>query len=157
MIEAHERTLLAAQGYSELGMPEEAIAEIDSLPADARQHPAAIELRLLALVQAQRWTAALTASRELCRIVPDKSAGYIHAAFCLHELGKTEDAREMLLSGPEALHAEPTYHYNLACYECHLGNLDLARLHLEKSFNLDRKFRDFAKVDPDLEALRKRE
>ena len=32
---------------------------------------------------------------------------------------------------------------------------DLARLHLDKSFALDKKFRDFAKSDPDLAALRK--
>ena len=58
------------------------------------------------------------------------------------------------MSGPETLHADPTYHYNLACYECRLGNFDLARVHLDRSFHLDKKYRDFAKTDPDLKALR---
>jgi predicted Zn-dependent protease len=154
MLEGHERTLLAAQGYSELSMFDDAIAELDSLPEKTANNSTVIELRTVILMQAKRWKPALTASRELCRAEPQKTSGFIHAAFCLHELGRTAEARDILLAGPETLHAEPTFHYNLACYECALGHLELARMHLEKSFELDKKFRDFAKVDPDLAALR---
>ncbi len=154
MIEGHERTLLAAQGYCELGMYDESLAELDSLPAELSQHAMVVELRTITLMQAKRWKPALTASRSLCRVAPEKTSGFIHAAFCLHELGRTDEARDTLLSGPDLLHAEPTFHYNLACYECALGNLDLARLHLEKSIELDKKFKEFAKSDPDLAALR---
>ncbi|HSI16055.1 MAG TPA: hypothetical protein VK961_28660 [Chthoniobacter sp.] len=155
MIEGHERTLLAAQGYCELGMYDDALGELDSLPEEVTQHATVMELRAVTLMQAKRWKQALTASRLLCRVAPDKTTGFIHAAFCLHEMGRTDEARDILLSGPNLLHAEPTFHYNLACYECALGNLDLARMHLEKSFELDKKFKDFAKNDPDLAALRK--
>ena len=155
MIEGHEKTLLAAQGYAELGMFDDALAELDSLPEKAQRALPAMELRLGVLMQARRWKPALTISRRLMRAFPDKNIGYIHTAFCLHELGKTEEARSALLNGPETLHTEPTFHYNLACYECHLGNMDLARVHLDRSFQLDKKFRDFAKTDPDLQALRK--
>jgi predicted Zn-dependent protease len=154
MIEGHERTLVAAQGFCELGMFDDALAELDSLPAEYAPHPTVVELRTVVLMQAKRWKLALTTSRSLCRISPDKTTGFIHAAFCLHELGRTTEARDTLLSGPELLHKEPTYHYNLACYECALGNLDLARLHLEKSFELDKKFKEYARSDPDLAALR---
>lgn len=154
MIEGHERTLLAAQGYCELGMYDDALGELDSLPEELTHHAAVMELRTVTLMQAKRWKQALTASRSLCRVAPDKTTGFIHAAFCLHELGRTGEARDILLSGPQLLHTEPTFHYNLACYECALGNLDLARLHLEKSIELDKKFKDFAKNDPDLAALR---
>ena len=155
MIESHEKTLLAAQGYAELGMFDDALAELDSLPEKAQRDPTAMELRLGVLMQARRWKPALTVSRRLTRAYPDKNIGYIHTAFCLHELGKTEEARTALLNGPQTLHTDPTFHYNLACYECHLGNMDLARVHLDRSFQLDKKFRDFAKTDPDLQALRK--
>ena len=155
MIESHEKTLLAAQGYAELGMFDDALAELDSLPEKAQRDPTAMELRLGVLMQARRWKPALTVSRRLTRAYPDKNIGYIHTAFCLHELGKTEEARTALLNGPQTLHTDPTFHYNLACYECHLGNMDLARVHLDRSFQLDQKFRDFAKTDPDLQALRK--
>jgi hypothetical protein len=34
-----------------------------------------------------------------------------------------------------------------------LGNLDTAAQHLETSFQLDNKFREIAKYDPDLKAV----
>jgi len=154
MIDSHERTLLAAQGYSELGMYDDALQEISSLPPEVAEHATVLELRTVVLMQAKRWKLALTASRSLCRAAPLKPTGFIHAAFCLHALGRTTEARDTLLAGPELLHQEPTYHYNLACYECTLGNLDLARMHLEKSIELNKDFRDYAKTDPDLAALR---
>jgi predicted Zn-dependent protease len=154
MTEDQERKLLAAQGYSELDMHDDALDEIGSLPADAQREPPALEIRLIVLMHAHRWGEAIAAGRALSEAAPDRNAGYIHTAFCLHETGLTTEARELLLAGPESLHNEPTYHYNLACYECRLGNPDLARLHLEKCFALDKKFRDFAKTDPDLAALK---
>jgi predicted Zn-dependent protease len=154
MIESHERTLTAAQGYCELGMFDEALEELESLPTDCWEDPTVVEMRTVILMQARRWKLALTASRLLCRVASEKTSGFIHAAFCLHELGRTMEAREVLLSGPDGLHSEPVFHYNLACYECALGNLDVARLHLDKSFALDKKYREYAKSDPDLAALR---
>ena len=150
----HERIHLAAQGYAELGMFDEGLAELDTLPEIAQRDAKTLELRLAILMQAKRWKAALPISRDLCGSYPQRNSGYIHAAFCLHEIGRTAEARDMLLSGPATLHSEPTFHYNLACYECALGNTDLARVHLERSFELDKKFREFAKTDPDLKALR---
>src|SRR5580693_7684978 len=55
MIEGHERILLAAQGYSELGMFDDALAEIDSLPEEVTQHATVVEMRTVILMQARRW------------------------------------------------------------------------------------------------------
>ena len=153
-VEGYERTLLAAQGYGELSMFDDALAELDGLPVEIQEQPTAVEMRLSILMQARRWKRALAVARRLIAVVPEKPLGYIHTAFCLHEMGDTEKAREILLNGPEVLHIEPTYHYNLACYECRLGNFGVARAHLDRSFELDKKFRDFAKSDPDLQPLR---
>lgn len=154
MTDGYSKILLAAQGYCELAMFDDALNELNSLPEEVQQEENAVELRLAILMQARRWKLALTLSHDLCRATPTKNIGYIHAAFCLHELGQTEDARDFLLNGPTTLHTEPTYHYNLACYECRLGNFELARAHLDRSFQLDKKFRQFARTDPDLEPLR---
>ncbi|MEO8351806.1 MAG: hypothetical protein ABI680_08740 [Chthoniobacteraceae bacterium] len=152
-IENYQRNLLAAEGYRELGMTKDALAELDAVPEEFQKEPTVVELRLVALMQARKWKPALSLSRELTEIAPDKAIGFIHTAFCLHELGQTEDARNFLLGGPTSLHTEPVFHYNLACYECRLGNLDLARVHLERSVQLDKRFRDYAREDSDLAAL----
>ncbi len=154
MSEPDDRTLLAAQGYCELGMFDDALGEIGTMPPDAQRNPKSIEMRVHIFMRAKRWQLALEESHELCAQLPAHPMGFIHASFCLHEMGRTAEARELLLGGPDTLHTEPTYHYNLACYECRLGQLDLARAHLEKSFAIDRKFRHHARLDPDLEALR---
>jgi tetratricopeptide (TPR) repeat protein len=84
---------------------------------------------------------------------PDLAAGYIHLAFCLHELGDTNGARDILRKGPPTLQKEGTYYYNLACYDAVLGDLDEARTNLARSIRIDKRFRDFAKGDSDLAAL----
>lgn len=150
-----ERELLAAQGYAELGMFPEALEELAQLPSYLREHPEVVETELLILMQQQAWKEAFLASQRLCQAAPDSPIAFIHAAFCLHELGRTDEAKLTLLNGPAALQNDPTFHYNMACYECILGDLEAARAHLNQSFSMDKKFRDFAKTDPDLAPLRK--
>lgn len=149
-----ERAFLAAQGYLELGMAEEALAELSSIPDLEIRDPDIVELRLHILMQAKRWTEALSTAEELRRIHPDSLPAYIHGAFALHELGRTTEARDLLLKGPEQLRKDPTFHYNVGCYEAVLGNREAALQSLEQSFALDDTYRDFARQDPDLALLR---
>ena len=92
-------------------------------------------------------------SRKLCRIAPQYSAGFLHAGFCLHELGKTAEAKKLLLTGPAALLNEPIYYYNMGCYDALLGNVRDAQVHLQTSFKMDASFRELAKKDPDLKVV----
>jgi hypothetical protein len=85
---------------------------------------------------------------------PSDSCGYIHAAFCLHELGRTLEAKQTLLTGPSGLLDEPVYYYNLACYDTVLGNLQQAKVYLQASFRLDKSFRELANSDPDLQRIK---
>ena len=149
-----ERALLAAQGYLELGMAEEALAELSSLPPIESSDPDIIELRLHVLMEAKRWPDALTAAEELLRASPSAVPGYIHGAFALHELRRTAEARDLLLKGPEELRKDPTFHYNVGCYEAVLGNSEAALASLRQSFALDASYRDFARRDPDLALIR---
>ena len=148
-----ERIITAAQGYFELDMHGEAIAELDRLPLADQLRPDVLEMRILILMQDRLWQEALDASEKLCAVLPEAPVGFIHAAYCLHELGKTREAKELLLEGPAALVNDATYHYNLACYECAVGNLDIARAYLETSFSMDEKLRETAAGDPDLKPL----
>ena len=147
---AHQHLMVAAQGYSELGMPEEALRQLDQLPQGVRDGVLGKEMRLGVLMQAKRFKQALPLGMEICALIPDKTIGFIHTAFCLHELGKTVQALELLLKGPDSLRTEATYYYNMACYEAVLGNLDEARLHLNVSFKMDERFKEYALDDPDL-------
>lgn len=153
-MEPYQRNLLAAQGYCELKMFDDALAEVAALPAKAQADPMVMEMRLVILMQACRWEEALQASLKLCEQRPEQSSGFIHGAFCLHELGDTAGAKRMLLDGPESLRKEANYFYNLACYECVLGNRAEAERLLLKSCAMEPKYKEFAKTDPDLSGLR---
>ena len=151
-----EKCLLASQGYMELEMPREAIAELNTLPPRERDAEPALQLRLFICMKSQQWDEALKICDRLRELYPESASGYIHGAFCLHEGGRTREALNLLLSGPPALEEEATYFYNLACYSAVLGDLDQAFEYAERSFEMDDKFRDIAKVDPDLRELRDR-
>jgi Flp pilus assembly protein TadD len=148
---AHQ--LLAACGYAELGMTRQSLAELNAIEREMQLRPEVLQLRLHHLMRKRDWTRALLISRKLCRVAPDSGSGFLHAGFCLHELGRTAQAKRLLLRGPALLREEPIYHYNMGCYEALLGNPEDARVHLQISFKMDASFRDLASRDPDLKTV----
>jgi predicted Zn-dependent protease len=148
-----ERTLLAAQGYIELDMAAEALRELDGLPKEDQGRVEVLQVRLFIFMRGRRWDDAMAVCDRLRANNPMQTTGYIHGAFCLHELGQTREAKDLLLSGPAALLREATYYYNLGCYDAVLGNLADAQHALEISFKMDDKFREIAKYDPDLKEV----
>jgi Flp pilus assembly protein TadD len=143
----------AACGYAELGMVRESMSELNALDRPFQNRPEVLQLRLHHLMRKKDWSRALTLSRKLCRVAPEFGAGFLHAGFCLHELGRTAEARQFLLKGPPVLLKEPIYYYNMGCYDALLGNVKAAQINLHTSFRMDETFRELAKKDPDLKAV----
>lgn len=149
-----DRRIVAAQGYVELGLHDEARVELLALPPEQKNRVDVIEIRVLCHMQDQQWAEALKLSQKLCRLQPEEPGGYIHAAFCLHELGRTEEALDLLSRGPSSLRTKPVYYYNLGCYLARLGQEDKALQLLKQSFEMDGDLRRDARRDPDLHNLR---
>lgn len=150
---AIERTLLAAQGYVELSMTDDALAELDGLSVEQNNLQGVLQVRLFVLMRGRRWADALDVCERLVGLFSAETTGYIHGAFCLHELDRTREAKDLLLRGPASLLREATYYYNMGCYDAVLGNIEDAQHALEISFRMDDKFRQIAKIDPDLRVL----
>ncbi len=148
-----KKTVSAVQGYFELGMCREALSELRTLPSEIQNEAPVQELEIVILIRARRWPSAVRVAKKFCKTNPNLPAGFIHLAYCQHELGDTVSARKTLLSGPPALEKEGTYFYNLACYDAVLGDIEAARRNLAKSIRIDKRFRDFAKTDHDLASL----
>ncbi len=145
--------LRAACGYAELGMARESVSQLNAIAPADQARPEVLLLRLHHLVQRKSWQRALALSRKLCRLAPESGAGFLHAGFCLNQLGRTAEARRVLLQGPPDLRREPIFYYNMGCYEALLGNTRVARKHLQISFQMDASFRSIAKADPDLKTV----
>jgi predicted Zn-dependent protease len=147
------RTLESATGWLELGLADEALAELESLPHEARNQRAALELKLAAQMICESWNSAADTARLLCLKAADEPVFFLRAAFCLHETGDTLAACNWLLRGPKTLFEMPISHYNLACYLWTLGDASRARLHLRHAITMDESFREEARHDRDLAGI----
>jgi hypothetical protein len=72
-----DRILLAAQGYIELDMAEEAIRELDSLSAEDRRCEPALQLRLFILMHSREWQKAVDVCDTMREATPEIVTGYI--------------------------------------------------------------------------------
>lgn len=145
-----KRTLRAASGWLDLGLADEALAELQSLPTGDQLSQPVLELKVHAQIECKAWNAASESARMLCSKEPCNAGYFLQAAFCLHETGDTLAARNWLLRGPKSLLALPAFHYNLGCYLWVLGERKPARSHLRQAFQMDETLIDFARQDRDL-------
>ena len=95
-----ERSLLSAQGYIELEMPDQALAELDALGPRDQLRQETLQMRLFIVMHVKRWEEALSVCARLRALSPEDTTGYIHGAFCLHEMGRTNEAKGLLLDRP---------------------------------------------------------
>jgi len=152
-LEFIERNILYAQGYLELGMLDDAWRSLDELESPLQADPLVLRMRMAILMAGRKWDAAAAIGRAICEKVPGEADGYIHTAFCLHEMKNTEEAREMLLAGPHSLRSSPLFHYNLGCYEAQLGEFDTAAFHVRRAIQLDPSYKAIAMEDSDLKPI----
>jgi Tfp pilus assembly protein PilF len=66
---------------------------------------------------------------------------------------RTTTAKSTLIEALQSNPEEAILHYNLACYDCQLGNLNDAKKHLTHATKADEKFKLIALADADLEPL----
>ena len=147
--------LQAAVGWLELGNWSEANEDLERITPQLRRHPDVLEVRWGVYASAKKWEEALDIATALTQLVPDHSEAWTHRSFALHELKRTREARENLLPIVDKFPDDYMIRYNLACYECQLGNLKVAFQWLEKAIDLAGKeeIRLMALEDRDLEPL----
>ena len=150
---SRDRVLNAAAGYVELGMPDLAWEELNSLADIDRLRPEIQEFMLGLLIRENRWEEAVVTGNLLCQKPEMPSTVFIHTAFALHELGRTPEARALLMAGPDSLQKDPLFHYNMACYMAVSGDMQDAEVALRTAFQMDPKLRAHACTDPDLRGL----
>lgn len=148
-----KRTLRAAVGWLELGLADEALYELETLPTEARTRRDALEVKLAAQMVGQKWNPASDTARLLCLKAKDEPEFFLRAAFCLHETGDTLAACNWLLRGPKTLLEMAVFHYNIACYLWTLGEAKRARSHLKRAITMDESFIEAARRDRDLAGI----
>ena len=146
----------AAMGWLELGNPRDAGEELKQLSPRVGKLPEVLEIWWMIHAQLKDWEAALQAAGALVDVSPDDHTGWIHQAYSLHEMRRTQEAWDVLLPAAARFPSVGIIPYNLACYSCQLGAPDRAMLWLRKAIELDGldEVRQRALSDADLAPLK---
>jgi predicted Zn-dependent protease len=146
----------AAVGWLELGSVTEARHELELLDPVFREHPDVLEAWWPVLVEEKNWPAALALAEKLVAVAPDREVGWVQQSFALHELKRTAEAYERLVHAADRFRDAYVIPYNLACYQCQMGNRAAALKWLKRAATVAdwKTIRAMALKDPDLEPLR---
>lgn len=148
------KRLAYALGYIELSMLKDARAELARLSDKERETPEAMAVLIELGMVEDDWRSVIQLAPRVAAIAPSVERPWIAWAYALRELGQIEEAREVLSRGATAIE-KPTVlvDYNLACYDCLLGDHGEARRRLARVFKREPTWRDQAADDPDLKDL----
>ena len=145
------RHLRYASGYLELGMVDEASAELERIAFGDQLQLPVLAVRIELHMTAKHWDSVVGLGRTLTQQTPENERGWICWAYALREQQQIAEAKAVLLKA-EPLHGgtSAVLHYNLACYDCLLGDLSEAKRRLATACRMEKSFEAAALDDPDL-------
>jgi len=145
--------LRAAQGFLELGDPDSAWEELESIPAEDRAHPVALRLRVYIYREKKRWMEMAEISRHLTEIEPQQAEHWTNRAWAERRHQGIPVAEKTLLHALKHFPNEGILYYNLACYSAVDGRTTEAKSLLSKAIELDPEFKELALEDEDLAGI----
>jgi len=148
-----QRALAAADGYLYLGLTREALDQIAQISEDEQEEAPVMLARIRVLLHLRRWKDAELLSRRGLGLHPEEGEFTVQRAFALHQMEKGDEAFKVLLAAPEWIRRTGILHYNLACYEARLGDLNTARRCIDAAIELNSAMKKNARTDPDLAGL----
>jgi lipopolysaccharide biosynthesis regulator YciM len=149
-----QRRLLAASGFAELSLFQEAVEELEDLPETSKDLPPVLAVWLEVYQGWQKWSEAESVATRLFEMEPEEPSWLVALAYATRRNRGLAFAHEILLRAGEKHPNCGTIQFNLACYAAQLGHLEEARQRLYRAIQLDKAFAAMAKSDPDLEAIR---
>lgn len=145
--------LTATYGYIELGMFEEANAELEKIDPFCRAAPEVLGARVNIYRALQRWEAMATIAARLVEWNPDEPSYFVDLAYATRRAESLQKAYAILIRGENLHPFDAAIQFNLACYETQLGSLESARRHLNIAETIQPRFKLLALEDPDLQPL----
>lgn len=148
----------SAIGWLGLGNWQEAAEELKNIGPETAWHPEVLAVRYEILAKAGQWELAAETALTWTKRAPEERGAWIAQAYAVRRRpgGSIALAKGILSAAQQRFPSEPLIAYNLACYECQLGNLPQAREWLRVAFKLGdvRHLKQMSTQDSDLEPLR---
>lgn len=143
----------AAQGYTELGMFEDANDELENVDPFNRTTPEVLSIRAAIYHGLKKWELLRVVALQLTRLEPENIQWVVSLAHATRRAVSIEFARDILVAAQSLFPKEAIIPFNLACYYCQLGEIDAAKDYLGQAFWIDPLWREAALEDGDLEPL----
>ena len=149
-----EKHRIAAHGYMNLGMFDQAEAELEQIAPDTQHVPEVLLLRRALFSEMKRWDAMAVAAGKLVECEPSEPNHFVQFAHATRQAESLKAARDILWRA-EARHPnDGRIQYDLTRYEAQLGNIETAREHLKRALAAgDNRLKWFALTEPDLQPL----
>jgi len=150
--------LAAAVGWLGLGDCVEANAELERIAPELQTHPDVLNVRWAIYAKAEQWDKAAAFANIFRDTHREEPQAWIHLAYATRRQagGGLAPAKDILVKAQQLFPNEPIIPYNLACYDCQLGDLNAARQWLQKACAVGdaKSVIRMAAADPDLAPLR---
>lgn len=150
--------LAAAVGWLGLDNWPESVAELENIAPEFQTHPDVLNVRWAIYAKAGQWDKAAEFAKIFREAHRHEPQAWIHLAYATRRMpeGGLLPAKDILVKARQLFPDEAIIPYNLACYDCQLGNLKDAREWLQKAFAIGdpKDLIKMAAADPDLEPLR---
>lgn len=139
------RCLSTAYGWIDLKLKDEAVKELENIPAHLRSHPEVVAVWWEINCEQAGWPEYLKYGAALLAANPDDPMGFILLAESarLRSEDNIKDAYEILRPVADRFPDAITIPFNLACYACRLGRLEESREWLRKAFQTARATVEF--------------
>ncbi len=157
-----------AEGYLDLGLPQQALQLLGRLDVAARKIPGAApsgatwpgaDVRTLflqgeALRALNRFVDAIVPLSKVAELEPENVQALLGLGWCHKRTGRIDLAIEALTTALAVDNDEPLVRYNLACYHSVAGDKRHALAYLEQALALDPSCRSLIDHEPDFDSLR---
>ena len=148
--ELHQR---AAGAYIELGLFDEAQAEMEKIDPSCRLLPELLAARIPLYRVLEKWDLIAVVARKLAEWNPEEPGNFVVWADAIWRIESVLAAVAILRRAAGLHPTDPTIQFNLACYEAQMGNAPKAKVHLKCAVRTDPKFKLMAQSDPALEPI----
>ncbi len=145
--------LQRADGFMDLGMWKHARQEMEHVPDPYRKSGPWLEAQFRLAAEAGNWPEAAALAVQLKNRNPDEAAFWVQLAYAVRRAESIEAARAILSECLEKFPKVAVIPFNLACYECRLGNNEQAMAWLKRAFEIDPTCQRMALEDEDLRPL----
>lgn len=119
-------SLAAAEGWLELGLPDDAWSELDRITPSLQNESGVLEARFAVCAHRKDWDRAYQLAELRVQSHPDDAGGWIHRSYAARRRngGGLAEAFALLHPAIDRFPGEAIIPYNLACYCAQQADLD---------------------------------